>query len=210
VRLDKTRIAVRERTFSEILDLALRVTRAYARALLVAFSAGIVPMMLLNAWLLAGYSDLQVQGELEVGFPLRYLALMTLLIIIEAPLATAPATLYLGKALFTERPDVRTVLKELRQSLPQLLVYQVLLRVFSMRWRHLNQVILLERNRMFRRTPDEETTGDRSRALHRNLSGDLAGRGFQGVVAAAALFASVWLSVFLLRLRDRGMVSRLS
>ena len=54
MQLDNTRIAIRERTFVDVMDLALRVVRWCAGPLAVALAAGIVPMFLLNAYLLAG------------------------------------------------------------------------------------------------------------------------------------------------------------
>jgi hypothetical protein len=196
LELDKTRIAVRERSQLDILDLALRVSRAYAWRLLVAFAAGIVPMMALNAWWLAGLSE----PDFEFGFPAQYMVFMVLLVAFEAPLATAPATLYLGKAVFTERPQPRNIAREFRESLPQLLLYQGLLRFVCFRWRYLNEVILLERNPVRRRSPGSESTLERSRVLHRGEGGDFSGWRFANAAVGAVLFASIWFSIFLVRL----------
>ena len=57
MQLDQNRIAIRERGYLEILDLTLRVIRAYAGSLAAALAVGVVPAMLLNAWLLAGTFD---------------------------------------------------------------------------------------------------------------------------------------------------------
>ena len=195
MQLDKTRIAVRERPYVDILDLGLRVIRAYAWPLLLAFSAGIVPMMLLNRWLLAGFAEL----DFEFGLPVEYMVYMVLLVVLEAPLATAPATLYLGQAVFTERPDPRQVVREFWQSLPQLLVYQVLLRLWYLRWSYLNEVILLERNRLRRKKGAGESTLQRARVLHLGEGGDLIMRGFVVIVVGGLLFASIWLSIFFVR-----------
>jgi hypothetical protein len=196
LELDKTRIVVRERSQLDILDLALRVGRACAWPLLLAFCAGIVPMMLLNGWLLAGLSE----PDFEFGFPLQYMIYMLLLVALEAPLATAPATLYLGKAVFTEQPEAGTIAREFRESLPQLLLYQVLLRIVCFRWRYLNEVILLERNPVRRSTPGGESTMERSRVLHRGEGGDFAGWRLAIAAVGAMLFASIWLSIFFVRL----------
>jgi len=200
LQLDKTRIAVRERLYLDILDLALRVIRAYAWPLLRALAAGIVPMMLLNRWLLADFVAL----DFELGFPAQYLFYMLLLILLEAPLATAPATLYLGKAVFAERPKAGEIAREFRQSLPQLLVYQTLLRLWHLRWSYLNEVILLDRNPMRRKTPAGESTLSRSRVLHRDEGGDLVARGLAGVIVGGLLFTSIWLSIFLARMMLLG------
>ena len=62
-------------------------------------------------------------------------------------------------------------------------------------WPYLNEIILLERNRLFRRSPSSTTTFRRSSYLHSNSTGDLFGRWLTslaiGIPLAAALFASV-------------------
>ena len=196
MQLDKTRIAIRQREYVDILDLALRVIRVYAWPLLAALCAGIVPMMVLDSWLLADYQEL----DFELGFPAQYMFYMTLLIVVETPLATAPATLCLGQVVFTERPDARAIARDFRRSLPQLLRYQVLLRVWHIRWPYLNEVILLERNPMQRKTAGGESTLDRGRILHQGNGGDLFARWFFSVAVGTMLFASLWLSIFLLRM----------
>ncbi|MFH1924423.1 MAG: hypothetical protein ABIP48_31610 [Planctomycetota bacterium] len=196
MQLDKTpRIAVRERQFVDLLDLALCLIRAYPGPLLGALAAGIVPMMLLNRWLLADF----VEWDFAFGFPAQYLFYMALLILLEAPLATAPATLYLGKAVFDERPKAGEIGREFLQSLAQLLIYQVLLRPWHVRWPYLNEVILLDRNPMRRKSPHGESTLNRSRVLHRGEGGDLFARGFAAAVVGGLLFTSIWLSILLVR-----------
>jgi len=192
VQLDKTRIAVREREYIDILDLALRVCRVYAWPLLLAFSAGIVPMMVLNSWLLAGLAD----SDFGVGFPAYYMVLMVLLMFLEAPLATAPATLYLGKAVFAERPDAGEILRDFRQSLPQLLRYQVLLRPWYLRWPYLNEVILLEREPV---RPATAGAKPRGQVLHEGPEHELIGRWLGTAMVGGVLFTSFWLSIFLVR-----------
>ena len=191
MQLDKTRITVRERGYLEILDLALRVTRVYARVLVPALAAGVVPMMVLNHWLLAGYR------EIDPGYPARYIMLTLLLIAWEAPLATAPATLCLGRVLFAQRSDAGTIVRHFGGSLPQLLIYQVLLRPFYLGRPYLNEVILLERNPMRRTGSSGRSTLSRSRALHRGEGGLLLGRSLGAVAIAAALWGSILGSIFL-------------
>jgi len=195
LQLDKTRIAVRERAYVDILDLALRVVRVHAGPLVVAFAAGVVPMMLLNGWLLSGYA----RYDFEWSFPLVYPFYIVLLIFLEAPLATAPATLYLGKATFTDRPQPREILREFRESLAQLLVYQGLLRVWHVRWTYLNEVILLDRNPMRRRAGGGMSTLERSRVLHKAQNVDAAGCGGPALIVGAMLCVAVWSSIFIVR-----------
>ena len=104
----------------------MRVIRVHCGPLAVAFLAGVVPAACLNAWLLAGYAE----PDFEMGFPMTYLACMLLLVVWEMPLATAPVTLYLGQALFTEHLARGRSRRLFAASLPQMFFYQVLLRAF--------------------------------------------------------------------------------
>jgi hypothetical protein len=203
VQLDNTRIAIRERTFVDVLDLALRVVRWCAGPLTVALAAGIVPMFLLNAYLLSGFEE----ADFEVGFPIWYMIDVVLLIVWEIPLATAPATLYLGQTLFEERPSARRIAGTLVRSLPQLIWYQVVLRaiilippawlwLFTQR-AYLNEVILLERTPFVQKTAANPSTGRRCGMLHFGRGGDLFGRWVAAVAAGAIVAASCWASMFL-------------
>ena len=193
LQLDKTRITVRERNCFEILDLALRVTRVYARVLVPALAAGVVPMMALNYWLLAGYREV----DWKTGYPTQYIMLTVLLVAWEAPLATAPATLCLGQVLFAERPHVGTVLRHFGGSLGQLVIYQVLLRPLHLDRPYLNEVILLERNPMWRKSSSGTSTLRRSRALHRGEGGLLFARWLMAVALATLLVVSIWVSILI-------------
>ena len=51
---------------------------------------------------------------------------MVFLALWEAPLATAPVTLYLGQSLFSDKAEPRKTARNLVASLPQLTLYQVL------------------------------------------------------------------------------------
>jgi hypothetical protein len=196
LELDKTRIAIRERQYIDVLDLALRVIRAHAGPLVLAFSAGVVPMVLVNHWLLADYAEL----DFEMTFPGFYMGCALLLIFLEAPLATAPATLYLGKATFTERPEPREILRQLRESLGQLFVYQALLRIWYVRWAYLNEVILLDRNPMRRKAaPGGMSTLQRSRVLHKVENADVASRAVPVLLVGSVLFVAIWVSIFIVR-----------
>ena len=62
MQFDNTRIAIRERSYFDLLDLALLVIRRHALPLLIATAIGAAPMMLLNAWLLG---DMVSEAELD-------------------------------------------------------------------------------------------------------------------------------------------------
>ena len=201
MQLDQQRIVVRERSYVDLLDLALRVIRAYAAPLAGLFFLGIVPAMILNFYLLHG-QDVQVN---ESYIPGQYIFRMVMLTLIEIPLATAPITLYLGHSLFMERPQAKHLVKEFIHSLPQMLLFQVVLRIPLLllyitwillfgAWPYMTEVILLERNPLFRRRPGQMTTIRRIGALHAGGMGELFPRWLASMAFGAALFASLWLS----------------
>ena len=179
MQLDQNRIAIRERGYLEILDLTLRVIRAYAGSLAAALVVGVVPAMLLNAWLLAG----ALTVDPDIPFPALYLWLMFLMVLWEAPLVTAPVTLCLGQALFSEQVDSRKIARNFAASLPQLTLYQVLLRGLLVPWvltwflpfvlwPYVSEVILLERNPFVRRRAQAMNTNRRLTALHSGSGGE--------------------------------------
>ena len=209
MKLSETQIVIRERPFIDILDLSLRVMRAYAGPLCAALLAGIVPFYVLNVWLLSDYA----QSGLEINIDPRYPFLLVMLVVWEIPLATAPATLLLGQALFEEQPApgkvvVGRIAGDLWRLSSQLFVYQVLIRplmvlpVFTWFWlfssrAYLNEVILLERN-PFRQTSSERpSTSRRARTLHASHSGDILARWFASLTVGIMLYivflGSIWL-----------------
>ena len=123
MQLDKTRITIRERSNLELCDLALRVIRKFSPALLVSLAVGVVPLAVLN-WLLLG--DLP-EPETTAAMA-RYYWNLTLLVFLEAPLATAAGTVFLGDAMFLHPPALGTVLRRLRPLLWRLLICLGLIR----------------------------------------------------------------------------------
>ncbi len=206
LQLDQNRIAIRQRDYVDILDLALKVIRTHAGPLGLALAAGVLPMALLNAWLLADYRE----PDFDLGFPATYMWYMMLLVIWQSPLAMAPTTLYLGKALFVGRPELRTIARDFRDSLPQLLIYQVLVRAVMVWaivpwfflfawWPYLNEIILLERNPFRAKTSRQISTWRRSRTLHAGQTGDLFARWLGSMVLGGLLLASIWCSIWCVR-----------
>ena len=192
MQLDKHRIVIRERDYGEVLDLALCVIRVYARPLLVALTVGIAPMFLFNYWLLWDYRRMSFPFDL----PALHMFYTFLLVFLEIPLATAPATLYLGQAVFSDKPDRGALRRDLWNSIPQLVVYQLLLRPLSVFRPFLNEVILLERNAMRTRGGNGMSTVRRSRVLHRNEGSDLLAQGILAAIVGGLLTASIWNSIY--------------
>jgi len=207
VQLDSTRIAIRERSFADLLDLALRVIREHALPLAATFTIGAVPMALFNHWLLAETLN---DDEFVYGVPLTYLLYTLFWIVWELPLAAAPTTVYLGKALFEEKPSVADVAKDLFSSLPQLILFQVVLRglltlflitwpVLFVGWPYLNEVLLLERNPWRKRNVYGSSTSSRSSAMHARNHGDLFGRWLASIVVATGLVLAIWGAILYLQ-----------
>ena len=99
---DRTMVQIRERSYLEVLDLALVVVRQWPATLGMAALAGIAPFAALNARLLS-------DPEVPPGVFVYLLAL-------EAPWATAPLTVGLGGLMFGERPSVGRVVRTLARS----------------------------------------------------------------------------------------------
>jgi hypothetical protein len=186
VQLDEHRIAIRERSFLDLLDLGLRVTREFAGPLALWLAAGALPAAALDAWLLSDFP-----ARIDPSQAFHYLVLVTLLVVYEAPLALAPVTLFLGQALFTERPHWRLIVRQWLGSLPQIIFYQGLLRVFFLFRPYANEIILLERNPLRRRGKQGKSTYARCRALHAGEGGELLGRRFISIAVAAVLLTAI-------------------
>ena len=204
VQLDQARIAICERSWADNLDLALHVMRAYGRPLIVCSVVLIVPLAVLNhIFIMALQPELMSGDEFTVVF--YWLAC---LVLIEAPLATAPITLYLGQALFVEKPSAREAVSSFVRSLPQLTRLQFIVRAililpvvtwffpFSM-WPYLNEVILLERNPLVGRR-GRLSTLKRNTLLHRGSSGDYAIRAIGSGLLSVLLITALYLTEDLL------------
>lgn len=206
MELDQARIAIRQRAFADILDLALRVVRARAWPLGAALAVGAAPWIALNAWLLGRLP----REAIEPGFPIDYVFWMCVLVAWEAPAATALMTLLLGQALFNDRLDYREALRRWLASLPQLLLLQGVLRAVLILpiltafipllfWPYLNEVILLDRNPLRARRAGDITTYRRAMSLHRGFGGELFLRALASAAVAAVLATAMMLAIALAR-----------
>jgi len=131
MQLDRTRIAIRERGLLETLDLALHVTREFAGPILTCSLLAVVPLALVN-YALVGWMAPVVSDEEVAGY--RYLWNMTVLIFLEAPLASAFVVAWLGPAVFLEQKTIRQVAADVLRYLPQLALTQGLLRGVFVAW----------------------------------------------------------------------------
>lgn len=131
MQLDRTRIAIRQRSLLETIDLALFVVREFVGPILACSLLAIVPMALLNYALIGWMVPTEYEGE-WVGF--RFLWSMTLLIFLEAPLASAFAVAFLGPAVFMEERSVRQIASDVLKQLFPLALCQGLLRGLFIAW----------------------------------------------------------------------------
>ncbi len=135
MQLDNTRIAVRERTLPEVFDLALHVTREFVGPWILCSLLAIVPLAAINYYLVGWMAT----ASYDTDYPgLRFLWNMSLLVFIEAPLASVFVVAYLGPAVFLEEKTIWQVVKDvfrIRKERPDdprtglnLLLCQLLLR----------------------------------------------------------------------------------
>ncbi len=209
MQLDRTHIAIRERPLPVIMDLALRVIAGHLGPLLLWLAAGVLPMVAFNVWLLGKFPTFDDADRI-----FGYLFVLTIFVAWQMPLATAGVTVYLGQAMFQQRPQVSRMLGDLARSAPQLILYQVLLRALVIPWliswlyvfvsrAYLNEVILLERTPLRARRNGPISTTRRAWALHSGMWGDLLARwiltGLYGLALGISFYVSLtWLSEHLL------------
>lgn len=201
MHLDRTRIAVRQREFTDLLDLALHVASRQIGGLLFWLAIGIVPCLAANAVFFSGAVELMLEDE--PGFFFGYPWLLVALMLCQEPLATAPATLYLGRTMFLERPRPRRIVLDWLRAGPQLILFLVLPRfvvalclplaalLVALR-PHLAEIILLERTPLRGKPGGEPTTWTRSTRLH-GAPGEIMARVVLGGIVALLLTTVFWL-----------------
>jgi hypothetical protein len=188
---DRTLIEIRERSFLDLLDLAILVIRNRPVSLGLAALAGIAPWAVLNLWLLSNPS-----------FPS---ALWPVLLLLETPWATAPLTLVLGDLMFGIRPRPRRVCSALLTSLPALLLAHVLVRgmllllvvtypLMPAQYAFVDEVILLERDSALLERGSLFQVLRRARVLSSGSEGELFLR-WLGQIMLGLIFAlCFWMS----------------
>jgi hypothetical protein len=130
MRLDNTNIAIRERGIRELFDLALVVARHWAGPLTAALACGALPIALVNHFLLRGLIyDSLLQEEWAA-----YMTCMAVLVFLEAPLATALVTVFLGQAMFAERPSLAQAARDVLPRIGQLFWYGFVVRGVLPAW----------------------------------------------------------------------------
>lgn len=123
MEIQQTTIAIRERSFAEILDLSLHVTRRYAGKIAFTMAMGVLPLMLANFALTGLFLR-----DLGRSFPAAYLWSMSVLIYLQAQLAAVFTTFYIGRAVFNDEPTMSQTIEGVWKGFSRLFVAQGLLR----------------------------------------------------------------------------------
>jgi hypothetical protein len=138
VQLDNTHIAVKERNLVDICDLSLHVMRQYWRPIVLTSLVGSIPLMVVNHLLIGWMMTLDNNNAFfyldESAAIARYVWDMSLLIAIEAPLASIFATAYLGQAVFVDKPQIREVFRDVFKMMPRVVWCQLLVRGILPAW----------------------------------------------------------------------------
>jgi len=180
---DRTLVQIRERTFLDILDLAMVVVRERPVTLGIAAVVGVAPFAALNAWLVSS-AGIKVSGLIP-------------LLLMEVPWATAPLTMALGGMMFGERPSADRMLRTFLRSIPSMLLHHVVVRGFLVlipllyflipaRLAFLDEVILLERIGIW-------SALRRGAVLCLHRGGELFGQWLAQLFFGAAFVACFWL-----------------
>ena len=120
MQLDQTHVKIRQRGPAEVADLALLVFHRYGSSLLWVWALGALPFMLVNGLILgwipweASYDDLMDDEIFQEQF--RYVWLSSALVYLQAPWACSMMTMWLGRAVFQQRPTPREVLSDFRET----------------------------------------------------------------------------------------------
>ncbi|MGE0756937.1 MAG: hypothetical protein AB7F89_09080 [Pirellulaceae bacterium] len=138
MQLDRTLISIRERSLLETLDLSLHTVRRYFSPLAITFCLAALPLFVVNHFLLGWILDVEYRDTYfyseEGGAIARYVWDMSLLVILEAPLASIFATKFLGDAVFVERPRIRRVAEDVARRAGPLAWCQLLVRGILPAW----------------------------------------------------------------------------
>jgi hypothetical protein len=223
VQLDRTGLAVRERSFFDLVDLSFMLLRVYFVPLMKATLLTVAPLWIVNFLLVDHLLREAVQDE---RFPGAYIWLTLCLVVAEAPLVSLLPTMYLGRIVFMDDPTLWEVMRDGIKLAPRWIWCQIFVRGIIWVWivaffsrtadensfyglqvgmvvamgvvlliravrPFVNEIIVLERNRVRAKSPNEMTIGRRSGILHGPSSGDIFGRAIISYVLAILLFGSL-------------------
>lgn len=131
MQLDHTRLVIRDRGLLETLDLALHVMREFWGPILLTSLLAIGPLAVVNYFLVGWMAPPDFD---ETTFGIRFLWNMTLLIVLEAPLASIFMVAYLGPAVFLEKRTISAIALDVLRYIPHLALSQGLFRGVLLAW----------------------------------------------------------------------------
>jgi hypothetical protein len=228
VQLDRTGLAVRERSFFDLVDLSFMVLRIYFVPLMKATLLTVAPLWILNFLLV---DHLLRDAVIDESTKAPYIWLTLCLIVAEAPLVSLLPTMYLGRIVFMDDPTLWEVMRDGVKLAPRWIWCQIFVRGIIWVWLvvllcrtadqntmiawqfalvaamglilliravrpFVNEIIVLERNRVRAKSPSDMTIGRRSGILHGPSGGDIFGRAMVSYILAILLFAALF-STFL-------------
>lgn len=196
------RIALRERSMTQIMDLSVKVLRAWWKPLALPILMGSLPFFLINlayGRLVDGLTA--ISGDDEDYFMRVYL--FFLILMMEVPWISAPTEIAMGGLVFNQRLKKRQIIGRIIASFPKMFVFQFLIRgiitffgitilAIPMALGFINEIIFLERvswRRIMRRMKNLTSGSDQ-------FAFGLAAFMFQIVFIGSGWYAlSVFLSV---------------
>lgn len=119
MQLDKTEIVIRQRGAPELLDLAMRVLRRHGLKLAAACALFGIPFLVADVWLSAWMlSEDAVMAAEYMENPQLYLRCrhalhLLVLFLVQFPLISLPATIFLGDQVFFQTPTLKQLLGRL-------------------------------------------------------------------------------------------------
>lgn len=120
MQLDQTQIVIRARSMTEIGDLAMMVIHRFPSATIFGSLLGALPWAIANALLIGwiplrefaeSLRDDQTQWEIS-----RYTFLMITLVMLQAPIAGALTTIWVGRAVFEPRVNLRAAWQDWKRG----------------------------------------------------------------------------------------------
>lgn len=127
MKFDETRVTIRERSWLEILDLALRLYAEYWRLLSVTFLLAALPLAVANDLLVVRLMDFQWEED-PYAENVKFIFITSVLVFIQAPMASVFTTMLLGRIMFLQSPDLGSLVKQVFNLSPRWLISQGLLR----------------------------------------------------------------------------------
>lgn len=109
MQLDRTGLAVRERSFFDLVDLSFMVLRIYFAPIMKATLLTVAPLWVLNYLLVDPFLR---DAIVDDRFPGAYIWLTLCLVVAEAPLVSILPTMYLGRIVFMDDPTLGEVMRD--------------------------------------------------------------------------------------------------